>query len=154
MQLGTNPRLADTDGDGLNDGAEVAAGTNPANADTDGDGLDDRYETETAGLDPLRPDSDRDGMPDGWEVANGLDPTSAVGADGADGDLDGDGLSNLDEYRNNCNPRVRDTDGDGVNDNVEVANGSDPADASDCGIKPSEDKFREINFNITILILC
>lgn len=149
MQLGTNPRLADTDGDGLNDGAEVAAGTNPANADTDGDGLDDRYETETAGLDPLRPDSDRDGMPDGWEVANGLDPTSAVGADGADGDLDGDGLSNLDEYRNNCNPRVRDTDGDGVNDNVEVANGSDPADASDCGIKPSEDKFREINFNIT-----
>jgi hypothetical protein len=149
VQLGTNPRLADTDGDGLNDGAEVAAGTNPANGDTDGDGLDDRYETETAGLDPLRPDSDRDGMPDGWEVANDLDPTSAVGADGADGDLDGDGLSNLDEYRNNCNPRVRDTDGDGVNDNVEVANGSDPADASDCGIKPSEDKFREINFNIT-----
>lgn len=148
MQSGSDPNLSDTDGDGLSDGEEAAAGTSPTKSDSDGDGLNDKYESETTGLDPLRPDSDRDGMPDGWEASNGLDPTSAAGADGADGDLDGDGLSNLDEYRNNSNPRSRDTDGDGVSDSVEVANGSDPSDASDRGMKPGDDKFREINFNI------
>ncbi len=35
---GTNPKLADTDGDGLNDSAELTGGTNPTLADTDGDG--------------------------------------------------------------------------------------------------------------------
>lgn len=148
MQNGSDPNLSDADGDGLSDGEEAAAGTSPTKSDSDGDGLNDKCESETTGLDPLRPDSDRDGMPDGWEASNGLDPTSAAGADGADGDLDGDGLSNLDEYRNNSNPRSRDTDGDGVSDSVEVANGSDPSDACDRGMKPGDDKFREINFNI------
>jgi large repetitive protein len=49
FQLGTNLRVADTDGDGLHDGEEVAAGTdgfvtNPLAADTDGDGLNDGVE--------------------------------------------------------------------------------------------------------------
>ena len=111
-----------------------------------GDGLDDRYEIDADGLDPLSPDSDRDGMLDGWEVANGLCPTSA--ADAA-GDLDVDGLSNLDEYRNHSNPRMFDTDGDRIGDGIEVANGSDPADMSDCGIPPSDDCLREVTFDIT-----
>jgi len=34
---GTDPTNPDTDGDGLNDGAEVALGTNPLDEDTDGD---------------------------------------------------------------------------------------------------------------------
>ena len=146
MMKGTNPLLSDTDGDGLSDSAELTLGTDPVKADTDGDGLDDGYEVDADGLDPLRPDSDRDGMLDGWEVANGLCPTSA--ADAA-GDLDVDGLSNLDEYRNHSNPRMFDTDGDRIGDGIEVANGSDPADMSDCGIPPSDDCLREVTFDIT-----
>ncbi len=38
---GTHPRVADTDGDGVDDGWEVRLGSNPLVADTDGDGLDD-----------------------------------------------------------------------------------------------------------------
>jgi hypothetical protein len=49
-------------------------------------------------------DSDEDEMPDAWEVANGLDPF----ADDADGDADGDGISNLLEYAHNLNPREAD----------------------------------------------
>ncbi len=51
------------------------------------------------------PDSDGDGMDDYWETANGLDPYSAEGDDGADGDPDGDGSRNLDEYGVKTHPR-------------------------------------------------
>ena len=34
---GTDPLVADTDGDGLNDGDELARGTDPTRADTDDD---------------------------------------------------------------------------------------------------------------------
>lgn len=41
-ELGTDPNLEDTDGDGIADGVEVNIhGTNPVLADTDGDGLTD-----------------------------------------------------------------------------------------------------------------
>ena len=60
--------------------------------------------------DPTNPDSDGDGMPDGWEIENrrwigdtytggnswSLDPRNPLDADQ---DADGDGLSNLCEYR-------------------------------------------------------
>ncbi|MHB1140916.1 MAG: S8 family serine peptidase [Sulfuricaulis sp.] len=52
--LGTNPHNPDTDGDGLNDGAEVNThGTNPLVADTDGDGLTDGQEINTYGTNPV-----------------------------------------------------------------------------------------------------
>ena len=146
-QHGSNPHSADTDGDGLPDGVEVGLGTSLTNADTDNDGLDDSYEYD-AGLDPCHPDTDRDGLPDGWEVDHGLDPDCATGDDGTDGDPDNDGLSNVDEYQNGCDPQEPDTDGDGVNDGVEVGQGSDPTDASDHGVAPPAEKFRELVFNI------
>lgn len=49
-------------------------------------------------VEPTDLDTDNDGLPDAWEVANGLDPTSAVNPHGAAGDLDGDGLTNEEEY--------------------------------------------------------
>ena len=42
-------------------------------------------------------------MSDGWENDHGLDPQDATGDDGADGDPDNDGLSNIDEYLNGTN---------------------------------------------------
>ena len=144
---GSNPHSADTDGDGLSDGVEVGLGTDLTNSDTDNDGLGDSYEYDV-GLDPCHPDTDRDGLPDGWEVDHGLDPDCSTGDDGTNGDPDHDGLSNIDEYQNGCDPQEPDTDGDGVNDGVEVGQGSDPTDASDHGVAPPVENFRELVFNI------
>jgi hypothetical protein len=47
-------------------------------------------------------DRDHDGLPDWWEITYNLDPTSA--ADALD-DSDGDGVSNLDEFKSGTNPR-------------------------------------------------
>ena len=57
---GTNPSRWDTDGDGLSDGAEVAAGTDPLLRDTDGDGFPDDEET-VASTDPLVADAGASG---------------------------------------------------------------------------------------------
>lgn len=48
-------------------------------------------------LDPGKPlaDKDRDGMPDAWETQNGFDPADP---EDRNGDLDGDGYTNLEEY--------------------------------------------------------
>lgn len=146
-RLGSNPHVSDTDGDGLSDGEEIANGTCATRADTDGDGLADKYEVDN-GLDPRNSDSDRDGLPDGWEVEKGLNPCRAAGNDGAAGDPDGDGLTNVDEYQNGCDPKNSDTDGDGVTDGVEVSRGSNPTDASDGGMAPADDLFRTLVFNI------
>lgn len=46
---------------------------------------------------PAPEDTDSDGMPDTWEVSMGLDPTDAADRNG---DLDGDGYTNLEDYLN------------------------------------------------------
>ena len=50
-------------------------------------------------------DRDADGLDDRWEIAMGLDYTSAAAADGAAGDPDGDGLTNLQEQSAGSHPR-------------------------------------------------
>ena len=149
---GTHPLIADTDGEGISDYDELIAGTNPLYADTDGDGLDDLQE-QILSTNPLQPDTDGDEMDDGWEHQHGFDPkthnsNTARTDDDATADPDGDGLTNAEECEwrtspsgadaNNDNiPDGFDTDGDGVADGAEVAQNSDPADASDGGASGS-----------------
>lgn len=79
------------------------------------------------------PDSDNDGMPDDWEEANGLDPEDPTDRDG---DLDGDGLKNYEEYQIGTDPQNADTDGDGVDD------GLDLIPLKDAGIQITVDSLR------------
>ena len=71
---------ADEDRDGLRNGEESQRGTNPRVKDTDSDGLEDGPEVNLHGTDPLKADSDGDGITDGQEVnvdkTNPLDKTS------------------------------------------------------------------------------
>lgn len=68
-------------------------------------------------------DADGDGLPDEWEERYGLNPFSAEGENGASGDPDGDGLTNLQELDRGTDPTVADTDGDGLSDLVETKTG-------------------------------
>lgn len=75
FQAGTRPDLADTDGDGLNDGLELDVHfSNPFVTDSDGDGLSDGAEVNTHGSSPILVDSDNDNFRDAYEVANGSLP--------------------------------------------------------------------------------
>jgi hypothetical protein len=67
-------------------------------------------------------DSDGDGMSDTFENTYGLNP----GIDDSAGDVDNDGLSNVDEYGAETSPQVADTDGDGMTDAQEITAGTNP----------------------------
>lgn len=76
--------------------------------DADIDGISDAVDT----------DDDNDGIPDSTEIAAGLDP---LDASDATQDLDGDGISNLDESNAGTNINNPDTDGDNYNDSIDEA---------------------------------
>ncbi len=111
---------SDKDLDGLTKNQEKEIGTDPNKADSDGDGLKDGAEFLTYNTNPLNPDSDEDGLTDSEEVKKYYsDPNST--------DTDGDGLSDFDEaitYKSD--PTKIDTDFDRLNDNEEVKYKSDP----------------------------
>jgi len=111
-ELGTNPKCWDTDGDGVSDTWEQTHGlkafsTEDGQGDADHDGLSNAQEYQ-AGTDPNDPDTDHDGLPDKWEVDHRLCAFSASGDNGAEGDPDHDGLSNIQEYRLSHDPAVWD----------------------------------------------
>ncbi len=99
----SDPKVADTDGDGLDDRREASSFTDPRKSDTDGDGLTDYEEQQTFLSSPTDVDSDND-------------------ARGAEGDqtpnsklFDGNELHDV-----KTSPTLADTDGDGNSDYTEV----------------------------------
>lgn len=86
----------DNDGDGLSNFQEYKLGTNLSLADSDGDTLSDKDEVDLYGTSPISIDSDGDEIRDGDEIHFGLDP---MDPSDATEDLDGDGFSNLVEYK-------------------------------------------------------
>ena len=166
-QYGTSALLTDTDGDGMSDAYEIAHGLNPLaddrNLDRDFDFVTN-WEEVQAGTSPSLPDSLGDGVSDyrrlhgeaKWEATydrtdrllgvrheNGA--TFAYRYDGNGNpvrqiklgrDTDGDGLSDLAEFANGMDPDSKsgagnpegDLDGDGWTNSQEVAAGTDPND--------------------------
>jgi len=76
--------IIDSDGDGVSDDQDAFPSDPTETIDTDSDGMGNNMD----------PDDDNDGMTDIWEQSNGLDLLK----DDASEDLNGDGISNLDEY--------------------------------------------------------
>ena len=139
--------FADPDSDGIPNLGEILFGYNPHSAtstpgvpdnstfpwsgDADADGLTNQQELTVSLTHPKNDDTDYDGLGDGWEVENNLNPKVGTGVDGPTGDPDAEGLNNLEEFNNGTKARLADTDGDGVNDKVEVDQGSNPNDPND-----------------------
>ncbi len=79
----------DYDGDGLSLAQEYTYDTNPFLADSDYDGLNDYDEVNVYNTNPIQKDTDKDGMGDGTEIDAGLDPRSP--------DTNGDGIADSEE---------------------------------------------------------
>ncbi len=138
----------DIDGDGLPDVVERhTTMTDPNVVDSDGDGLDDYDEIAEAGgfyggsrrPNPNNADSDGDGLSDGDEA--GLYNTSFCVAD-TDCDTETDGTEvatwSFADITDHSDPLIQDTDGDGLNDTLEIAEGCphvNDADSDDDGLQ-------------------
>ena len=104
FSLGNNAFLAaDQDGDGLSTWQEYLRGLDPLNADTNGNGIIDGAEA-SAGTNAQHPDSDGDGVSNWREVQRGTDPFNVD----TDGDTVNDGADAfpLDPTRSTAPPPV------------------------------------------------
>jgi hypothetical protein len=99
----SNPKVADTDGDGLDDLLEFLIRSDPNDPDTDGDGLTDGAEWNQWKTNPVSVDTDGDCRGPG----KNLPPNPAL--------FDGKELSQL-----GTSPTLADTDGDGRTDYEEL----------------------------------
>ncbi len=72
---------------------------------------------------PLAGDTDNDGLNDLWET-NFFGDLSRNGS----GDFDNDNLSDFEEFEEGTNPTLEDTDGDTLNDDIELAGTANPFD--------------------------
>lgn len=120
----SDPNIADTDDDGLNDGEEFVIKTDPQDTDTDDDGLWDAEEFNRWLTSPVSVDTDGD--------ARDADPSSSFSTlppnprlfDGAElydiDELLKDPSSRGDIKLNATSPRLADTDGDNVSDFKEI----------------------------------
>jgi hypothetical protein len=132
-EKGTDPDNPDSDEDGILDGLEVQYGTNPVIRDTDSDGIPDGIEDANQNgrldygeTDALKRDTDDDNLCDGMCSVRGAkricdDQNICIDLPytrltGEDKNLDGV----VDE--NETDPRLKDTDGDGVFDDSEYYN--------------------------------
>ncbi len=145
----TNPTVADTDGDGINDGTEVTNVSNPldpcspnggaptcdldgdgtpnsTDSDDDGDNVSDSNEV-IVGTDPHNPDSDGDVVNDFMEDNDGDGITNGEELDG-DGTADGDPLDPCDP---NQAAGTCDLDGDGTPNSTDPDDDGDGVDDSD-----------------------
>ncbi|MDC1392377.1 gliding motility-associated C-terminal domain-containing protein, partial [Flavobacteriaceae bacterium] len=176
--LGTDPNNYDTDGDGVNDKIDAFPLDPEHNSDQDSDGIPDLIDPDddndgvpdTVDVFPFDPlesedtdqdgignnedlDDDNDGYLDTLEIRAGTDPKDK---EDFPEDLDGDGLSDLEEALLGTDPENPDTDGDGVDDFEDafpldptattdtdldgIPDSTDPDDDND-GIPDSEDAF-------------
>lgn len=151
LEIGTDPKNPDSDGDGLKDGEEVYSYyTNPLKADSDDDNIDDYKEIFETKTSPIKADTDADGLTDGDELSRKTDPNNPdtdgdrlldgdevnnYKTDPLNPDTDGDGLTDGDEaLKYNTDPKSLDSDKDGLSDGDEVnIHKSNPADADSDG---------------------
>ena len=121
-QLGTERYLADTDGDGINDGEEVGSNISSPHdsdndkridaldSDDDNDGLPTIFETQQ--------DTDNDGTPNYLDTDSDNDGVSDGDEAGMTSmDMDGDGIDNLLDVDSTGG---QDSNGDGIDDDFEL----------------------------------
>ena len=115
--------FADADQDGVPDDLEPSLNLDPTNPDTNNNNVNDGLE-----------DFDGDGLPNVGEVVMNLDPkqqdSDGNGVKDGEEDVDFDGLTNGDEIRNGTSPTLADSDNDGVTDSTELAEQTNPNNAS------------------------
>lgn len=141
--LGTNLKKADTDGDGLNDGLEFSIGTSIKDKDSDADGVPDGVEAYHVS----------DGkLVGGWvisvtKVGSWSDKISVpVFSDPKLADTDGDGLNDGAEYKLGTGPKA-------FNRAPRVALNADPLDTSPTGVtamylKPGDNYTVTVNLDV------
>ncbi len=123
----------DSDGDGLSDGEEVHVGIDPLDWDSDDDGLSDLEEVQIYFTDPNDPDTDDDNATGilltrpativlvGYPAASSYTNID-LGSDGEEA-LSRTGVSPFGYLGDQSDPLSKDTDGDGIQDDIEFAPG-------------------------------